>query len=93
MYCEEIYFSGHALTRIFERAIRSEDVACVVRSGGTIREYPDDIPHPSFLILGFVEGRAIHVVVAKDQATGVCIIVTAYEPDPSLWTDDFLTRR
>ena len=93
MECKEIYFSGHAVKRIFERAISSGDVAWVVRNGETIRDYPEDSPHPSSLVLGFVEGRAIHVVVAQDQATGFCFIITAYEPDPHLWTDDFERRR
>ena len=93
MECKEIYFSGHAVKRIFERAISSGDVAWVVRNGETIRDYPEDSPHPSSLVLGLVEGRAIHVVVAQDQATGNCFIITAYEPDPHLWTDDFLRRR
>lgn len=93
MDCEKIYFSGHALRRIFERGISSEDVVWVARHGGIIREYPDDSPHPSFLVLGSIAERAIHVVVAQDPATGICMIVTAYEPDPNLWTDDFLSRR
>ena len=93
MNCKEIYFSGHALRRIFERAIPSEVVVWVARHGGVICEYPDDLPHPSVLLLGFVEGRAIHVVLAQDKTTGICFVITAYEPDPLLWTDDYERRR
>ena len=35
-------------------------------SGEVISEYPDDVPFPSCLILGFVGTRPIHVVTARD---------------------------
>lgn len=44
-------------------------------------------------MMGFVRGRAIHVVAALDTETGVCHIVTAYVPDPKRWEKDFRTRR
>lgn len=44
-------------------------------------------------MLGFVKGRPVHVVVARDPDASICTIVTAYIPDPRLWDDDFKFRR
>lgn len=93
MHCTNIRFSRHAIERMFERAIRPEDVRNVVAAGKSIAEYPDDTPYPSTLLLGFVDRTPVHVVVAKDATSGTCHIVTVYVPDETLWNDDFQTRR
>jgi hypothetical protein len=93
MDCNRIMFTGHALRRMFERHIGRSEVVNTVRFGETFAEYPDDDPYPSFLILGFVRGRALHVVAAQDPASATCYVVTAYFPDPGVWEDDFRTRR
>lgn len=93
MECSRILFSGHAVRRMFERAISQEDVAHLALDGEVIARYPDDSPFPSYLILAFVEGTALHAVVARDVATGDCHIVTVYVPDPLQWEPNFRTRR
>ena len=45
------------------------------------------------LVVGFLGDRPIHIVVAFDDPTKTCHIVTVYEPDPGQWSDDFRTRR
>ena len=55
--------------------------------------FPDDRPFPNVLILGFDKVRPVHVVVAKDPATGTCFVVTVYRPGPELWEHDFKTPR
>lgn len=91
--CEDFYFSGHAVQRMFEKRISKADVLEVISSGEVITDYPDDRPFPSALILGFVEDRPIHMVLAIDQESQTCHIIIVYRPDPSLWTDDFKLRR
>ena len=86
-------FSGHAIRRMFEREVSSKEVIAVVESGEVTESYPDDLPYPSFLMLGFISGRAIHVVVAQEQQGRECYIITAYPPDPKLWNEDFKSRR
>ena len=93
MRCGEIKFSGHALRRMFERAISVDDVLTVIASGEIITEYPEDTPLPSYLILGFVRSQPIHVVAGIDRMSEMCYIVTAYPPDLSQWNADFKTRR
>jgi hypothetical protein len=93
MDCAKIFFSGHAIKRMFERSIGRAEVMEVIRSGDIIVEYPDDEPFPSRLMLGLSANRPLHVVVASDDGTGTCYIITAYDPDPALWESDFRTRR
>ena len=93
MDCSAVRFSGHALRRMFERGLTRTDVLAVITTGAVIANYPEDRPYPSSLLLGFPQGRAIHVVVARDEDRGECYVVTAYPPDPNLWQDDFRSRR
>ena len=93
MRCDRVVFSGHAIQRMFQRDVGHASVNAVIASGESIAEYPDDKPYPSRLILGFVEGRPIHVVVAWDVETSTCIVVTAYEPPPEQWEQGFKKRR
>ncbi|MBU1404638.1 MAG: DUF4258 domain-containing protein [Proteobacteria bacterium] len=93
MECSELIFTGHAIQRIFERRISVADVKTVIETGQIIDTYPDDRPHPSFLLLGFRKNTPIHVVVAKDQSDGKCFIITLYIPDDMVWQPDYQTRR
>jgi hypothetical protein len=44
-------------------------------------------------MLGWVNRRPIHVVVAVDAKQQAQIIITVYEPDPNVWTPDFKRKR
>ena len=89
----QVKFSGHAVRRMFERSIRRPEVIAVLGSGEVIEDYPNDRPFPSQLLLGFAEGRPLHVAAARDQATRTVHVITAYEPDQLLWSDDYRKRR
>ncbi len=93
MDCPFIRFSGHALRRMFERDLDEQAVVAVLRTGEVIADYPDDKPYPSQLLLGFIHARPVHVVVAMDSASKNCFVVTAYRPDPAVWSTDYKTRR
>jgi len=93
MECSAVRFTRHAFERLFDRAIPPDAVLRIVEEGEVIASYPEDLPFPSVLILGFEGGRPLHVVVAKDLQSGLCFVVTVYSPDPDLWSDDFRTRR
>ena len=64
----------------------------VLANGETIDDYPDDMPYPSRLALGWVHGRPLHVVAAYDECADQTIVVTVYEPDPAGWEADFRRR-
>ncbi len=93
MDCRDIRFSGHAIRRMFDRQVSPADVRTIIDDGEIVRDYPDDQPLPSRLLLGQAGGRVLHVVVAFEVQTGMCKVVTVYRPDPPLWQTDFKTRR
>ena len=71
------------------RGIEVEEVIEVIQSGELIAEYLYDKPHPSALLLKFVNNRPIHVVVAQNITTNECVLITCYLPDPALWDKEF----
>ena len=90
---QTLVFSGHAVKQMFQRRITRDEVKAVLAEGEVIVEYPDDRPYPSYLMLGIVNRRPIHVVAAKDAETQTAYVVTAYEPDLNLWQPDFKARK
>ena len=88
-----LIFRVHAIQKMFERSISRSDVAYVIEHGEVIREYPDDTPYASRLMLGWRNKRPLHVVAADNDADEETIIITAYEPDPDLWESDFRKKK
>ena len=86
-------FSAHAFKRMAERGISPETVKSVIENGLVIREYADDKPYPSRLILGFDSARPIHVVSAFSESDGKEYIITVYEPNAEIWTEDFKEKK
>lgn len=87
-----LIFRVHAIQRMFQRRISKEDVRHIVATGEVVEEYPDDIPHPSRLMLGWRKSQPLHVVVADDPDSQQTIVITVYEPDPSKWDSSFRRR-
>jgi hypothetical protein len=86
-------YARHAIQRMAERDITRADVESVVETGEVIRDYPDDTPYPSRLILGWKEKRPLHVVAADDDTASETTIITVYEPDPDIWNEDFRSKK
>ena len=84
-----LVFRVHAVQRMFERHISQADVQAVVDSGEVIRDYPDDTPYPSRLILGWRGERPLHVVAADNHEAQETVIITVYQPDPAQWEPAF----
>ena len=60
--------------------------------GEVIKQYEDDKPFPSCLLLGFsVNNKYLHVVLASDGNN--LHIITAYYPNADEWEPDFKTRK
>jgi len=62
----EYIYRVHAIERMFQRDIYEHQVEEVVERGEIIESYVEDKPYPSFLVLGYCDGLALHVVYAKD---------------------------
>jgi hypothetical protein len=90
---KRLLFLPHTIRQMShpDRMIATTEVEAVVRTGEVIEDYPEDARGHSCLMLQLgQDDRAIHVVCApKDEYLA---IITAYLPDPSLWTPDFRGR-
>ena len=87
----QLVFRVHAIERMAQRAIGVGDVRLVLDAGEVIEDYPDDLPYPSALMLGWIGERPLHVVAAT--APNRKIIITVYEPDLSRWESDYKRRK
>ncbi len=92
MKCGNLIFSNHAINQMFKRGIDVDDVKHVIKTGEVIHSYSDDKPFSSYLILGYYKAKPIHVLVAFDEHTNKCIIITTYYPDPVIWNKDLKTK-
>jgi len=92
MVYKAIYFSGHATVQMFKRNISVNDINVVIKSGEIIKSYPNDKPYPSFLMLGFIGSRPIHVVLSTDRDEN-CYIITTYEPSLIIWNETFTIKK
>lgn len=89
----KVFFKNHAVKRMIERNISSDDVIVVLKNFVIVENYIDDKPFPSYLVLGYVNHRPLHVVMSLDEDNNDIFIITVYEPAPEIWGDDFKTRR
>ncbi|HEX4961355.1 MAG TPA: DUF4258 domain-containing protein [Thermoanaerobaculia bacterium] len=90
---KRILFLPHAIRQMShpDRMITPEEVETVVLGGEMIEDYPTDPRGHSCLLLGFcAKALPVHVVCSpKDDYVA---IITAYRPDPELWSGDFKRR-
>lgn len=90
---KQLIFRVHALRRMVERRISKADIKKVLNEGEIIESYPDDMPYPSKLMLGWSSERPLHVVAAENREENQMIIITAYEPDPTKWGSGLKKRK
>jgi hypothetical protein len=88
---KELQFTRHAVARMAGRKISTADVKAILATGVIIKEYPNDTPYPSKLLLGFISLRPLHVVFSELE--DVIIIISVHEPDTELWEADFKRRK
>ena len=88
----KLRWTNHILLRLFQRGISIDDVTYVLETGEIIEHYPEDYPHPSYLIFGVtVKNAWLHVVCGI--SIDVLYLITAYYPDPERWETDGKTRK
>ena len=87
-----IVMTQHAKARLMERNITIEDIKNSIQTGEIIKQYEDDSPFPSCLLLGLTKKESpIHVVASIDNE--YLYIITAYYPSENEWEIDYKTRR
>lgn len=90
----ERQYRTHALERMIKRNIDFTDIDEITNTLTVIEEYPDDIPYPSCLVLGFtLSKRPIHIVFSVNKTEKIVFIITIYEPDIQKWDNNFKRRK
>jgi len=89
----KLAFRTHAIKRMFERRISVSQVRQALASGEVIEDYPNDVPYPSRLVLGWSGSRPLHVVAADNKQGQETIVITVYEPNPNEWKAGFRRRK
>jgi hypothetical protein len=87
-----VRWTHHALERMEQRNIRSDDVLNALTNGEIIEQYPSDYPFPSCLVLGFtIAGQSLHIVCGLNELE--LWIISVYFPNSFKWQDGFKQRR
>ena len=92
-----VIYSSHAreemLNEPFGR-IYDKEIEGAIINGKIIEQYPKDRPYPSCLISGSTKAeRVLHIVVAHNSADNISIVITAYQPNPEFWSQDYSRRK
>jgi len=89
---DAVFFTQHVIERCKQRNIHPGQIRTAILSGEIIKDYPDDTPYPSCLILGYPDADTpLHIVVGTNGESAR--IITAYYPDPDKWESDMKTRK
>jgi hypothetical protein len=87
--------SEHGYDELAADNILVVDVLDGVDTGIVVEDYPQFAKGPSVLVLQTdASGGPIHVLWGIPKgSTEPAVVVTAYRPDPSRWSDDFSRRK
>jgi hypothetical protein len=91
---DEVRISAHGYEELEEDGLLASEVLSSVSAGVVVEDYPDYHKGPAVLVLQRDhQGTPIHVLWGIPRgATTPAVLVTAYRPDTSRWSEDF-TRR
>ncbi|MEK6777984.1 MAG: DUF4258 domain-containing protein [bacterium] len=90
-----VRISEHGYDELAADSLSAREVMAGVYDGFVVEDYPDYPKGPCVLVLQKDrDGQPIHVVwgIPKGHESPA-VLVTAYRPNPDVWTDDFTRRR
>ena len=87
--------SDHAYEEMVKDDIMPSQIVSGLESAVVVEDYPDANRGPSVLILCSDGNRyPLHAVWGiPRQKPDMAVLITAYRPDPDVWSDDFLKRK
>lgn len=88
-----IVWRKHTVERMLARGISRDEVLTVLDAYEVIQRYDHDKPFPSVLLLGFPNSRPIHIVISFNEIDAIVFVITAYEPDLTIFESDFKTKK
>jgi hypothetical protein len=89
-----VNFKKHALVRIVERKISIQEVEEALLNCNVIESYSGDKPLPSYLVIGYTKNkRPLHIIVALDKIERYIWIITVYEPNQTIWSEQMTKRK
>ena len=91
----EVNISDHGYEEMSDEKIAARDVLAGVSDGVVLEDYPEYHKGPCVLVLQRDLGdQPLHVVWGIPKGlSSPAVVVTAYRPNPELWSADFTRRK
>ena len=83
----EYEISFHAEKERYAENITLLDLETGIHTGEILEDYPDDPRGPSCLVLGYSQGRSIHIICGYSTTKWIRII-TVYTPKLPKWINE-----